>query len=339
MTRTATPEAPPVVETTPSRLSLVLAFAAIYLIWGSTYLAIRFAVESTPPFLMAGVRFLVAGVAMIAWARWRGVALPTARQWRAAFIVGSLLMFGGNGLVTLAEEHRVSSGVAAVLVALVPLWMVVLDAVAFRRHRPNRLVWLGVAAGFAGVAVLAGPGGDSLRGVDPLGAGMLVLATLSWACGSLYARSAPLPRSMAMAAGTEMLLGGAVLLAAAFVKGEWRQVDVAGISTLSYASIVYLVIFGSIIGLSAYGWLLRVTSSAAVSTYAFVNPIVAVFLGWLFAGEILTPRVFFASSLIVGAVLLIHVSKRRPRAIRGLAATVVGPTHPAAAPVPERGSS
>ena len=322
-------EAPDAVAspTRPGTLALAGAFAAIYIIWGSTYLAIRFAVETVPPFSMAGIRFVIAGAILLLWARWRGVERPSAANVRAALIVGTLLLFGGNGLVTWAEE-RVASGVAAVLVALVPVWMVVLDRVAFRKQRPNALVWVGVAAGFAGVFVLARPGApgaggstvDPLHQIDAVGAGLVVLATLSWAWGSLYARSASLPRSMAMASGLEMLLGGAVLLVAALLKGEWREFDATAISTRSTIAVVYLITFGSIVALSAYGWLLRVTSAAAVSTYAFVNPVVAVFLGWLLAGELVTPHIFFASTLIIGAVLLIHVSKRRrPRIDRTFA--------------------
>ena len=280
---------------------VMLAFACIYLIWGSTYIAIRIAVQTIEPLTMAGVRFVTAGTLLYAWTRLRrGAPRPTLSEWRGAVIVGGLLLLGGNGCVVWAET-RVESGPAALIIATVPLWMVTLDA-ARRRTRPRPAEVAGFLLGFAGVWVLIDPGVG--RAVDPFGAGLLLFASFSWAAGSVYSRDAGLPMSGLLATGMEMIGGGALLLLAGGIKGEWSTIDPARFSGASIASLVYLTAFGSLVAFSAYVWLLRVSTPARVATYAYVNPIVAVALGWLVLDEPLTADTFIASALIVVSVVL-----------------------------------
>ncbi len=296
-----------------SRMSLrwrtVLAFAAIYLIWGSTYLAIRFAIETIPPYLMGGVRFLVAGGVLYAVLRWRGVGAPSRRQWRAALIVGGLLLWGGNGGVMIAEQY-VPSSLAALIVAMVPLWMVLLNWWRGDRVRPNPGTLLGVGLGLMGIVLIAAPGQTAAEGaVNPIGLLILVLASLSWAIGSLYSRASSLPANALLATALEMLAGGALMLVAGLLPGQGAQIRLDHVSLLSLVALGYLVIFGSLIGFTAYVWLLKVSTPARVSTYAFVNPVVAVFLGWLLAGEELSLRVVIAAAVIIVAVMLITLNQ------------------------------
>jgi drug/metabolite transporter (DMT)-like permease len=291
------------------RARLLAAFAAVYLIWGSTYLAIRLAIETLPPFTMAAVRFLIAGTLLYSWLRLHKTAPPTRIHWRSAAVVGGLMLMGGNGGVTWAEQ-RVPSGLAALLIATVPVWMVILEALRPGGTRPTRRIGVGLALGLAGIALLIGPvnlaGGER---VDPLGAGVLLLAALSWAGGSLYSRRAPLPAVPLLGTAMEMLAGGALLLLASGLTGEWGRLDVAAVSSRSLLALGYLVIFGSLLGFTAYVWLLRNTTPARASTYAYVNPMVAVFLGWAFAGESLTWQMLLAAAVIVAAVVLINTSR------------------------------
>ncbi|HEX6850769.1 MAG TPA: drug/metabolite exporter YedA [Candidatus Polarisedimenticolaceae bacterium] len=288
------------------RTKLLLAFAAVYLIWGSTYLAIRYAVETLPPFGMASARFLLAGSILFAAARLRGAGSPTPRMWRDATIVGSLLLLGGNGLVTWAEQ-RVPSGIAALIVACVPLFMV-----ALQRRVPGVREGAGLAGGLIGIVLLVGrPGSDGA--VDLLGAGALVLASLSWAVGSLFSRRAVLPESGLLATGMEMLGGGAALAIVSLLRGEPASFDAARVTASSCLALAYLVTFGAIVGYSAYMWLLSATTPARAATYAYVNPVVAVFLGWAIAGEPLTGRTVAAAAVIVVSVALIVSAPSRGR--------------------------
>lgn len=286
----------------PSRAQLVAGFAAIYVLWGSTYLGIRFAVETIPPFLMAGTRHLVAGAILYAFARRRGAPAPTLRNWKAAAGIGALLLLGGNGLVSWAEQ-RVASGPAALIVASVPVWMVLLSA-AQERRRPSLAVLAGLALALAGIALLVIPNGGG-QAVELLPAGALLVAALSWSVGSLWSRKAPLPRATLLATSMEALAGGAALWIAGLAGGEGASLHVSAITARSAISLAYLIVAGSILGFSAYVWLLTVSTPDRVSTYAFVNPIVAVAFGVLLAGENLTPRIALASAVIVGAVALI----------------------------------
>jgi drug/metabolite transporter (DMT)-like permease len=291
------------------RLRLLTAFAAIYLIWGSTYLGIRIAIETLPPLLVAAMRFIVAGSLLYVWARRDGTPRPAGYQWRAAIIVGGLLLLGGNGLVTWAEQ-RVPSGLAALLVATVPLWMVLLNWALLRKRRPTGKVFIGLTLGLIGIVLLIGP--TNLLGdhrVDVVGAGMLLLAALSWTVGSLYAHRAPLPDAPLLGTAMEMVAGGVLLALAAGVKGEWGQVDFASVSLRSWLALAYLTLFGSIVAFTAYTWLLRVSTPARVSTYAYVNPVVAVVLGWAVAGEPLTGQMLLAAVVIVLAVAIITTDR------------------------------
>ncbi len=290
----------------PRTALIVAAFLAVYVIWGSTYLAIRFAVETLPPFLMASVRFLVAGGLLYA-ARRRRAGPPEPRHWAAAAVTGGLMLCGGNGGVVWAEQF-VASGLTALVVATVPLWMVLFDAARPGGERPARLTLLGLVVGFAAVGVLVEPGRSMAAGGVPwVPALVLTGASASWAAGSLLSRHLPAPRSHGQGTAMQMLAGGAALLVLGAATGELGEVSLAGASVRSLASLAYLIVFGSLIAYSAYVWLLRVVSPARVSTYAFVNPVVAVLLGWALAGEPLTLRVALATifvALAVGAVIV-----------------------------------
>ncbi len=290
------------------RWRLVLAFAAIYVGWGSTYLAIRFGVETIPPFFLAGVRFLLAGSTLYLWSARAGAASPTARQWRDAAIVGGLMLLGGNGLVSWAETS-VPSGIAALIIAVVPLFVAV-----FQWKRPTLATASGIALGFAGIAILVGAGavGDAGR-VRPLGALALVAASASWAAGSLYSRRADRPASSLRSAAIQMLAGGTLLIAAGTAGGQWRGFHPADVSAKSLASLLYLVVVGSIAGYTAYLWLLQVTTPDRAATYAYANPVIAVVLGWALAGEPLTWRVAAAGAVIIAAVALIVRGSRTAR--------------------------
>jgi drug/metabolite transporter (DMT)-like permease len=304
-------------EGTASRGRILLAFAAVYVLWGSTYLAIRFGVETVPPFFLAGARHLTAGLLLYLWMRLRGAARPEAVHWRSAAIVGGLMLFGGNGLVTWAEK-RVPSGLAALIVASVPIWMAALEGFE-RRRRPGTAVIVGLLLGLAGIALLVAPGKFGGNGrVDPLGAAALLLASLCWSTGSLYSRRAKLPGSILTATAMEMIAGGVWLFSAGLISGEGRAFHLAAISTKSALSLGYLVIFGSLIGFTAYVWLLKVVSPARVSTYAYVNPIVAVALGSVLAGEAITLRIAIAALIIVSAVALIITARLRPARLKAV---------------------
>lgn len=293
------------------RARLVAAFAAVYLIWGSTYLAILFAIETIPPFLMGGTRWIVAGGILYVLSR-RGLPPPTSGEWRVAFAAGAFFILGGNGGVSWAES-RVASGVASLVVATVPLWAVLLDGARPGGIWPRRGVLAGLALGFGGVAILVNPFGQAAAArIDPLGAAALVLAALSWGAGSIYVREAPRPASPWRGAAMQMLAGGALMLAAGFLSGEGERFAPARVSLKSLAAWAYLVAFGSLVGYSAYLWLLRATSPAHATTYAYVNPVVAVLLGWLFAGEALSARIAAAAAAIVAGVALVTAYRRRP---------------------------
>ncbi len=282
------------------------AMIAVYIVWGSTYLAIRFAVETMPPFLMAGVRFLIAGGVLYGLMRLRGDPAPTSWEWRSAAVVGLFLLVGGNGSVVWAEQ-RVPSGIAALLVGSAPLWMVLLDGLRPGGRLPSRWAIGGVVLGFIGIMLLVGPthliGLEG--GVDLLGAGALTFAAFSWAIGSLYNRGARLPASPLLGTGMEMLMGGLGLLLLAGLSGEFGQLDLPAISPRSLWGLAYLIIFGSWVGFAAYVWLLRVAPTTLVSTYAYVNPLVAIFMGNWLAAEPLTARILIAAAIILSSVALI----------------------------------
>jgi drug/metabolite transporter (DMT)-like permease len=295
-----------------SRARLLAAFAAVYVVWGSTYLFIRFAVETLPPFLMAGARFAVAGAILYLWARLRGNPAPTRAETRSAAIAGLFLLLGGNGAVAWAEQ-RVPSGVTALLVATVPVWMVLLDWLRPGGVRPRAGVFAGLALGLVGLAMLVGRGAMGGDGADAVGAAVLVVGSILWATGSLYVGRNPRPPSALIANAVQMLAGGAALLVAGTIAGEFGRLDLGAASTRSLLSLLYLIIAGSLIGFTAYTYLLQVSTPAKVSTYAYVNPVVAVFLGWAFAGEEITARRLIAAAVILSGVAIITVAAPRRR--------------------------
>ena len=296
-----------------SRLQVAVALGAVYLIWGSTYLAIRFAIDTIPPFLMAGCRYLTAGVVLYGWSRLRGAPRPTRIQWRSALILGAFLLLIGNGGVVWAEQ-RVHSGLAALLISTEPLWIVLLFWLQTGRKRLDWRVMTGLVLGFIGLVLLVRPGAGA---VNPLGAVALGLASLSWAWGSLYGQRAPLPSSPLATTGIQMLSGGALLLLASALTGEPARFALAAVSAKSLMALGYLVVFGAIVAFTAYVWLLRVASPVLVSTYAYVNPVVAVLLGWLFAGEPLTGKTLGAAAVILTGVALISSAQGRRSAPGG----------------------
>jgi len=281
-----------------SPAAVAFALATIYLVWGSTYLAIRVTDRTMPPLLMSSVRFLIAGVALYAFAS-RGRARPTFREWRAAAIVGAALLFVGNGGVAWVET-RLESGLAALIVAIIPLWFAVMDRAFFGRRLSAPAI-VGLVVGFAGVALLVRPGG----GGDVLPMLALVVTTAAWAGGSLYARGAALPQSPLLSASMQMLAASAFLAVAGLVKGETRAIHTDTFSTKPVIAFVYLVLVGSLIAFSAYAWLLKNVRVSVVSTYAFVNPVIAVALGTVFLNEAIGWSTIAAGAAIVVAVVLI----------------------------------
>lgn len=286
------------------------ALIAVYIVWGSTYLAIRVTVRTIPPLMSASIRFLLAGTLLYLWSVRRGDRQgdrPRRAHWRSATIIGAAMLFGGNGLVSLAEQ-TVPSSLAALLLASIPLWMVVVRRFVLREHSG----WLEVAGlvlGFGGIVLLVDPfGGGS---ADPLGVGLLLLAALSWACGSLFARRAPLPNRPLVGTGMEMIAGGLVCLLVSAATGEFADLDLARISVPSVVGLGYLIVFGSWVGFAAYVWLLRAARTSLVSTYAYVNPVVAVFLGWAILGEAITVRTLVAGGIVLAAVALIVSAQPR----------------------------
>ncbi|MEO0559697.1 MAG: EamA family transporter [Bacteroidota bacterium] len=289
----------------PRLAAVLLAFAALYLIWGSTYLGIRFAIETLPPFTMAGIRFLIAGVILYAWMRPRNPA-PTWPHWRTATIVGAFLLLGGNGGVSWAEQF-VPSGIAALLVATTPMWMVLLDALRPGGVRPSGAVIIGLGLGLVGITLLIGPNELGGEPIHLPGALAVVGAALSWSIGSIYQRSAPKADATLLNVAMQMVTGGALLLIVGLLLGE--RIDVAAVSMKSIGALAYLIVVGALIGYSAYVWLLKVSTPARVSTYAYVNPVVAVILGWALANEPLGPRVLAAGAAVVLAVALITIAR------------------------------
>jgi drug/metabolite transporter (DMT)-like permease len=299
-----------------SRAQVTAAFASIYIIWGSTYLAIRYAVATIPPFLMGGVRFLISGALLYVWARSRGAPAPTKLHWRNAVIAGGFLLLGGNGAVVWAEQF-VPSGLTALLVSILPFWLVIIEWVRPPRQRPSTAVLVGLVVGFVGIIVLVGPGSIGGQGdIKPIGALVLILGSLSWAIGSFWSRDAQLPESGLLTTGMEMLGGGVLLILVGALTGEFSQLDVSRISRESTIGLVYLITFGSLLGFTSYIWLLDKVSPAHLGTYAYVNPIVAVLLGWAIAGERLSLRTAVAAAIVICAVALITTARNAPKSQR-----------------------
>lgn len=287
------------------------ALATLYVVWGSTYLAIRVSVETIPPFTMGAIRFLVAGAILFLLTVRRGdrAADPIgARQWGASAVVGIALLFGGVGMVSVAEQ-TVASGIAALFIATLPLWIAVLGRV-FLGDRLSRPVAAGILVGFGGVALLVAPVGGGAT-LEPVGLVALIISPIAWASGSLWSRGAPLPKRPLLATGMEMLAGGAALAVAAVVTGESGRIAPGAVSAASAAAVVYLIVAGALVGFTCYMWLLRNAPVTTVATYAYVNPVIAVALGALLLGEPIGPRTVVAGAIIVAAVAVIVAARGR----------------------------
>src|SRR6267378_1184348 len=303
----------------PARMTtlVLMAFAAVYVVWGSTYLAIRIGIESFPPLILAGLRHITVGLFLYPILRWKTGIRPTAANWRTAVVTGALLLFIGNGGVSWAEQ-TVPSGIAALLVATVSLWLVIVDWLRPGGVKPAPRVAMGLLMGFAGLALLVGPAhlGGSER-VNPVGAAVLVIASLAWACGSLYSKHGGMPSSPMLGVAMQSFAGGAILLIAAMFAGEFRELHLGAVSMRSWLALVYLVVCGSGIGFSAYLYILQKSTAARVATYAFANPVVALFLGWLILGEAITLRTVVAAAIILTSVILVITAPhRKPAPVR-----------------------
>ena len=309
----------------PRKIQIIAAFAAIYVIWGSTYLGILFAIQSIPPFLMAGARFLTAGLIMFGIARTQGPLRSTSAEWRTSLIVGACLLLGGNGGVTLSEKF-IESGLASLLVATVPIYITLLGWLFGMTPRPAPIVWLGLAGGFLGVAMLLGPAlrFSSVGSPHPaIGMSILLIGSFLWSAGSLYSRTAKHAASPFLAAAQQMSCGGVLLLLVGLFAGEPKHFQPSHITSLSLGAFAYLVFIGAIVGYTAYFWLLRHCDPAKVATYAYVNPIVAVLLGTLFAHETVTVRTLIAAALIIGSVaLIITVQQLKPKTLPPITAAI-----------------
>ncbi|MEA3211940.1 MAG: hypothetical protein QOE70_4997 [Chthoniobacter sp.] len=298
-------------RTAPPFWLVVSAFAAVYLIWGSTYLGIRLAIDSMPPLLMAGARFLIAGSILYPVMRLRGAPRPQPVHWRSAAAIGALLLLAGNGGVTWAQQ-TVPSSIAALMVAAVPLWINLIEWVRPKGQRPHRAVFLGLGLGFAGVALIVlskGAGGQSL--VNPAGAAVLLLAPLCWALGSIFSRHAAQNESALLNVAMQMICGGALMLLIGLAAGEARHFHPAQVTAASAWAFLYLTLIGSLVGFTAYVWLLQVSTPARVSTYAYVNPFIALLLGRVVLHEPLPASVLLAGTCIIAAVMLITTAKAR----------------------------
>jgi len=287
-----------------------LAMLAIYIIWGSTYLGIRFVVETIPPFLSAAMRFFTSALIILAWRKLAGDPWPTRRQWRDAAIVGLFLLGGGNGLVSFAEQ-TIPSGIAALIIGTTPLWLTLFEALRPGGVKPGWQSILGLLVGFGGIYLLVGPGefGGSLH-MDLLGTITIILAPVLWAFGSIYSKNADLPASTFMWTGMQMATGAIALLVLGALTGELPRFSLAAISLNSWLGLAYLILIGSLVGFVAYAWLLRNAPIALVATYAYVNPVVAIFLGTWLAQEMINGRIIIAALVIIGAVVVINLSKQ-----------------------------
>ena len=281
----------------------------IYIIWGSTYLAIRFAVDSIPPFLMAATRFLIPGLILYGWRRIAGDKAPNRLEWKSTIIIGLLLLLGGNGAVTWAEQ-TVPSGIAALVVGSVPLWIIILNLFTAEGRNQDKRVIIGAIFGFLGLFLLIGPAQilGSSDSVQPLGVAAILAAAFFWSAGSLYSKEAVMPASPLLGTGMEFLAGGAGLLFIGTISGEFSRLSLSSITLRSFLSLGYLSIFGSLIAFVAYTWLLRNAPISLVTTYAYVNPIIAILLGNIFADEIINVRILVAAFIIISSVFFINRS-------------------------------
>jgi drug/metabolite transporter (DMT)-like permease len=300
-----------------NRVPVLLAFAAVYLIWGSTYLAIRYAVETIPPYILGAIRFVIAGLILYVVAVWQGAPRPTRAELRTAAVTGVLMLALGNGAVNFAET-TVPSGIVALIVSTVPLWMVLVDWLRPGGRRPHRFVFAGLALGLGGMLVLVGPGIFTGNGHVPAGMSLLLLlGSLSWAVGSIATRHGARPRSALMATALQMIFGGLGFVAIALSLGEFASLHIGAIGMRAAIGALYLTFVGSLVAFTAYIYLLGAVSAAKAGTYAYVNPIIAVLLGWLVAGEPIGPRTLVAAAIILSGVAIITITQHNTPSTTG----------------------
>jgi drug/metabolite transporter (DMT)-like permease len=284
-----------------------IVLITLYIVWGSTYFGIKVAIETIPPFFHAGIRFLVSGLILVIWQRAAGSEMPTRSQWKSTAIIGMLLLLGGNGLVSWAEQF-IPSGIAALIIGSVPMFLVALEAIRPGGVKPTWQTILGLLIGFVGIFILVGPaeisGGE--MNLNPFGVAALLSACLLWALGSTYSKTADLPKSTMMTTGAEMLMGSIGLFVVSLLTGELNGWNPAEVSARSLYGLLYLITIGSIIGFGSYIWLLQNAPISLVATYAYVNPIVAVLLGYWLGNEALEPRIWLATAIIIGSVMFIN---------------------------------
>ena len=293
-------------------IMIVVALLSVYIVWGSTYFGIKIAIETFPPFLMAGIRFLIAGVLLYGFVVVKEKRQPKLIEWRDTTIIGTLLLLGGNGLVVIAEK-TIPSSIAAIVIATVPLWMIVIAWLLKSQIKPNRSTLIGTLIGFIGVVILMFPSHQAHLHFDTFGLLLTLLAAILWSLGSIYSQKAILPTSVMLSTAMQMLSGGLVLIIVATLFGEWQQFHIETLSSRSLFAFAYLVFIGSLVGFSAYVWLLKNASPYLASTYAFVNPLVALCLGYFFADEVLSVKALLATVLIISAVVIITLSKAKKR--------------------------
>ncbi|MDP1714188.1 MAG: EamA family transporter [Anaerolineales bacterium] len=290
-----------------------LALIALYIVWGSTYLGIKVAIETIPPFFHAGIRFLISGIILVVWQRATGQSMPTRRQWMSIAIIGTLLLLGGNGLVAWAEQF-IPSGIAALIIGSSPMFLVLAEALRPGGVKPNWQAIVGLLIGFTGIFILIGPAeiSGSTTKINPFGVAALLSAAVFWTIGSIYSKTADLPKASLMSTGAQMLMGSVSLFIVSLITGELNGWDATAVSTRSLYGLSYLIFVGSLVGFVSYGWLLQNAPISLVSTYAYVNPIVAVLLGSWLASEKLEPHIWLATGIIIGSVMFIN-SRSKPK--------------------------
>ena len=293
----------------PSKLKIISAFIAVYFVWGTTYLAIKYAIETIPPFMMMGMRSLIAGVVLYTWGRLRGDGNATRKELPSLILIGSLFFLIGHGALAWAQQ-TVPSGVAALLVASEPIIIALFEPLFTMEGRVQKRTVIGMFIGICGIAVLVVPQGLDFGKANLLGSFGILIGASSWASGAIYSRVAKLPRSPLITGGLQLLFGGVLLILMSFILGEWSDFRFSQVQVRSWLGLAYLILFGSIITFSAYTWLLTVISATRISTHTFINPVVAVLVGWAFAGEKLTKEMLIAAILIIIAVYLVLFRKK-----------------------------
>ncbi|MDH5367469.1 MAG: EamA family transporter [Cyclobacteriaceae bacterium] len=294
----------------PKRVVVILAFAAIYIIWGSTYLAIAYAIDTIPPFLMAGTRFIITSFILLIWMYIKKIPFPSLKQMGTASISGILMFVGGNVSVVWAEKY-ISSGVAAVIIASVPIWFVILDLEQLKKLRTNFLLSIGLVLGFVGVIILVGVKDMFQKDISSmvlLSYGLIIIATITWVLGTLYTRKANHPTNVTAKVMSQTLSAGIVTIILSAISGEFRTVELSSITFVSYFSLGYLIVFGTVIAYYSYIWLIQIKPAAQVGTYTYVNPIIAVLLGWWLRDEIISPNIITGLFTILASIFIINYS-------------------------------